>query len=49
MFPATRFDVVHQLEDDEAVAEVRVEMVDVGPHSERVHPVSKHLNEEVIL
>ena len=37
-------DVVHQLEDDQATAQIRVEIVDVWPHSQRIHPVTEHLS-----
>ena len=34
---------VDYLEDDEAVTEVRVQIVNLGTHTEGVHPVPIHL------
>ena len=35
-------DVVN-LEDDKAIIEVRVDIVDTGLHTKRIHPVTVHL------
>ena len=39
----TRLDGVHEMEDDPAIVEVRVEIVDMLTHSKTVDPVPEHL------